>query len=133
MAMDPLERELLRRKMAAKFNAFLEGGSHVSCVSGHFYEEPHFCDLCQVTHADTVVVIKNRSGRKMVVGTNCLKEMVRFQVAEVEEFQKWLQKIDALKAEAEKRKEEIDRAREEERKKLEKKVIIRKRQVQENI
>lgn len=133
MVMDSLEKEHLRRKMAFKMGVFLEEETSVSCVSGHFYVEPHFCDLCQQTHADEVLVIKNRSAKKMIVAVPCLMEMVRFRVAEVEELPRWLAKISELRVGTEKRKEESRRLREEERKKLEKKVIVRKRHPQENI
>lgn len=127
MALDPLERERLRRKMAQRMQAFVEGTPLVTCVSGHCYEEPHACELCGDTHALELFVIKNRAGKKMLVASSCLKEMVRFQVTDVEELPKWLEKLKVLHAEMEERKREAAIAREEERKRLEKKVIVRKR------
>ena len=127
MALDPLEKEQLRRKMAQKMGIFLEGAKAVSCVSGHTYEQPHDCELCLTTHTDEILVIKNRSGKKMNVATSCLREMIRFQVTDVEELPRWLQKLSELRADMEKRKVERDIARAEERKRLEKKVIVRKR------
>lgn len=127
MALDPLEKERLRRKMAARMQVFLEGTPMVTCVSGHCYEEPHACDLCGDTHAMDLFVIKNRSGKKMLVASGCLKEMVRFQVTDVEELSKWLEKLKILNSEMEVRKEEAAKAREEERRRLEKKVIVRKK------
>ncbi len=113
--------------MAQIMGIFLESGSSVSCVSGHVYFEPHHCELCLTSHADEIMVIKNRSGKKLRVATPCLKEMVRFRVAEVEDLPRWITKIGELRVEAEKRREEELKAREEERKRLEKKVIVRKR------
>jgi hypothetical protein len=72
-------------------------------------------------------VIKNRGGKKMLVASACLKEMVRFQVTDVEELSKWLEKLKVLHSEMEIRKVEAAKAREEERRRLEKKVIVRKR------
>ena len=128
MALDPLERERLRRKMALKMGSFLEGGERVVCVSGHFYEENYPCELCQDQHARELVVVKNRSNRKLHVAVDCLKEMVRFRVADVDDLPKWLEKIGQLKIDAEKRKAEQESIRQEERRRLEKKVIVRKRQ-----
>jgi hypothetical protein len=96
-------------------------------VSGHCYEEPHACELCGDTHALDLFVIKNRGGKKMLVASACLKEMVRFQVTDVEELSKWLEKLKVLHSEMEIRKVEAAKAREEERRRLEKKVIVRKR------
>ncbi|NBT59398.1 hypothetical protein EBT16_11505 [bacterium] len=127
MALDPLEKDRLRRKMAARMQVFLEGTPMVTCVSGHCYEEPHACDLCGDTHAMDLFVIKNRSGKKMLVASGCLKEMVRFQVTDVEELSKWLEKLKVLNSEMEVRKAEAAKTREEERRRLEKKVIIRKK------
>jgi hypothetical protein len=127
MALDPLEKERLRRKMAARMQVFLEGTPLVTCVSGHCYEEPHACELCGDTHALDLFVIKNRGGKKMLVASACLKEMVRFQVTDVEELSKWLEKLKVLHSEMEIRKVEAAKAREEERRRLEKKVIVRKR------
>lgn len=127
MALDPLEKEQLRRKMATKMGSFLEGAKIVSCVSGHTYEEAHYCELCQMTHTDEILVIKNRSGKKMHVASACLREMVRFQVTDVEDLPRWLQKLSELRTDMERRKLEREVARAEERKRLEKKVIVRKR------
>ncbi|MFM8270579.1 MAG: hypothetical protein ACKN9V_10365 [Pseudomonadota bacterium] len=127
MALDPLEKERLRRRMAARMQVFVEGTPLVTCVSGHCYEEPHACELCGDTHALDLFVIKNRGGKKMLVASSCLKEMVRFQVTEVEELPKWLEKLKVLHTEMEVRKIEAAKAREEERRRLEKKVIIRKK------
>ena len=127
MALDPLEKERLRRKMASRMQAFVEGTPLVTCVSGHCYEDPHACELCGDTHALDIFVIKNRGGKKMLVASSCLKEMVRFQVTEVEELSKWLEKLKILHNEMETRKLEAAKLREEERKRLEKKVIVRKK------
>lgn len=132
MALDPLEKDILRRKMALRMGVFLETGDTVSCVSSHFYFEPHLCELCQTTHADEILVIKNRAGKKMSVGVPCLKEMVRFRVTDVDDLPRWLEKLTELKAEAEKRRQAEALVRMEERKRLEKKVIVRKRAPQEN-
>lgn len=107
--------------------SFIESGTSVSCVSGHVYDEDHFCELCQDTHAMRLLVIKNRANRKMLVGESCLKEMVRFKVVEVEDLPKWLEKLGELAKQNERRKAEKVLKREEERKLLEKKVIVRKR------
>lgn len=127
MALDPLEKERLRRKMAARMQVFVEGTPMVTCVSGHCYEEPHACDLCGEPHAIDLFVIKNRGGKKMLVASSCLKEMVRFRVTDVEELPKWLDKLKVLHAEMETRKLEAAKTREEERRRLEKKVIVRKK------
>lgn len=127
MALDAFEKEQLRKKMAVKMGIFLEGGPSVSCVSGHYYEEAYFCELCQTPHGNEVLVIKNRAGKKMHVAASCLREMVRYRVTDVEELPKWLEKFSQLKAEFFKRKAEKEEARMEERKRLEKKVIVRKR------
>ena len=127
MALDPLEKERLRRKMALKMGSFLEGGTSVSCVSGHYYGEPHLCELCQMTHADEILVVKNRSGKKLSVGLPCLKEMIRFHVTDVEDLPRWLEKLKELRVEHERRKVENEQLRQEERKRLEKKLIVRKR------
>lgn len=127
MALDPLEKEQLRRKMATRMGTFLEGAKTVTCISGHTYWELHQCELCQTTHTDEILVIKNRSNKKMHVATTCLKEMIRFHVTDVEDLSQWLEKLKTLRADMERRKQESDLARQEERKKLEKKVIVRKR------
>lgn len=127
MALDPLEKDRLRKKMALRMQAFTDPKSPVSCVSGHVYFDLHQCELCQSNHADEILVIKNRANKKMIVAVSCLKEMVRFQVVEVEELERWLLKLKDLWGEAEKRRDEEKAAREEERKRLEKKVIVRKK------
>ena len=53
--------------------------------------------------------------------------MGRFRVTEVENLAKWLTKIADLTADFEKRKAEQELLRQEERRRLEKKVIVRKR------
>ncbi len=103
---------------------FLESGSTVSCVSAHVYLEPHACDLCQTVHADEILVIKNRSGKKLSVATPCLKEMIRFQVVDADDLPRWLTKISELRSEAEKRKEEEKKTREEERERLGKSALL---------
>ncbi len=128
MSLEPKEKELLRRKMAERLRIFLEGGTTVSAVSGHHYpEQPHHCELCQSAHADEILVIKNRSGKKRHVAVPCLLEMVRFQVTDVDELPRWLEKLKELRAETARRHAEQEEARREERKKLEKKVIVRRR------
>lgn len=127
MALDPLEKERLRKKMALRMGIFLEGGKTVTCISGHTYWEPHYCELCQETHSDEILVVKNRSGKNLHVALSCLKEMIRFQVVDVEELAAWLDKLKTLRVDMEKRKLEAEALRLEERKKLEKKVIVRRR------
>lgn len=127
MALDALEKERLRRKMAVQMGIFLESAKTVSCISGHYLEETGNCDLCGRNHARELLVIRNRSGKKMRVSLDCLKEMVRFQVCDVEELPRWLEKLKELKQDAEKRRQSALEAREEQRKKLEKRVIVRKR------
>ena len=127
MALDPIEKEQLRKKMAMKMGIFLESGSSVSCVSGHYYEEPHHCELCGANHADEILVVKNRGGKKLQVAVPCLREMVRFQVTDVEDFPRWLEKLKDLRAESDRRKVEREAQRQEERKRLEKRTIVRKR------
>ncbi len=73
------------------------------------------------------MVIKNRAHKKMMVSLDCLKEMVRFSVTDVEDLPKWLEKIKTLWGEEGRRKEEETKKRDDERRRLEKKVIVRKR------
>ncbi len=127
MALDPLEKEQLRRNMATRMGIFLEGSKSVSCVSGHVYAEPRPCELCQRTHAEELLVVKNRAGKKLVVSVDCLKEMVRFHVTDVEDLYKWLEKIKTLWHEEARRKDEDVKLLEEKRRQSEKKVIVRKR------
>lgn len=126
--MDPLEREHWRRRIATKMGIFLEGASQVTCVSGHYYDaEPYLCELCQSEHGHEVFVVKNRSGKKLHVAASCLKEMIRFRVVDVEDLEKWLPKMPELKNEAIERRKMLEQQREEERSRLERKVIVRKR------
>jgi len=127
MALDPLERDRLRQRMADRMRVFLESGSSVSCVSAHYYDNLHGCELCGDTHTQQCLVIKNRSNKKMVIALECLKEMVKFRVTDVEDLTKWIEKLSELKADAKKRKAEEQVKREEEVKRLEKRVIVRKR------
>jgi len=127
MALDPLEKDRLRRKMALKMGMFLESGPSVSCVSGHYYDAAPFCELCQSEHGNEILVIKNRSSKKLRVAASCLREMVRFRVTEVDELPRWLSKLTELKSEHERRRKEEEALRLEERRRLEKKVIVRKR------
>lgn len=128
MALDALEKERLRKKMAMRMSVFLENSKVVSCISSHYYEEPRDCELCQMTHAEEILVVKNRANKKLHLASSCLKEMVRFHVVdEVEDLGRWLDKLVELKSDNEKRKAELAIQRDEERKKLEKKVIIRRR------
>lgn len=106
---------------------FQEGTPTVHCVSAHYTEEARFCELCQTNHGNEVLVIKNRSGKKMHAALPCIKEMIRFRVTDVEELPRWITKLSELKVEHEKRKTEQAQQREEERKRLERKVIVRKR------
>ena len=130
MSMDPLEKELFRRKMATRMQVILEGAKSVVCVSGHYNEEPAYCELCQQTHAQEMIVIRNRANKNFHVAESCLREMVRFQVTDAEDLGKWLGKMKELRAEYDRRKADQERAREEERKRLEKKVIVRRREPQ---
>lgn len=125
--MDPLEREQWRNRIALRMGSYLEGSTVATCVSAHYYEDPKMCELCQAEHGQEVYVIKNRSGKKLSVDLVCLKEMVRFRVVDVEELERWLPKMGELKLESEKRRIEVERQRQEERGRLEKKVIVRKR------
>ncbi len=127
MALDPLEKERLRRKMADRMALFLSGAPSVSCVSGHVYDEPNDCELCARTHAVELLVIKNRAAKKLRVSSDCILEMIRFKVAEVDELPRWLAKLKELRVESERRKKELEEKRAEERQKLEKRVIVRKR------
>lgn len=133
MTLDPLEKDRLRRKMATKMGMFIESMPVVSCVSSHVFDEPTDCELCELQHTTDILVIKNRSGKKMRVALSCLKEMVRFQVTDVKDLPRWMEKLKELKNDAEKRKAEKEVARQAERKRLEKKVIVRKRGDQQNL
>lgn len=125
--MDPMEKDRLRKKMADRMRVMLEGGKAVVCVSAHYDENPGVCDLCQQKHVQEQIVIKNRANKRFHVAENCLREMVRFQVTEADDFGKWLGKMKDLRADFEARKQEAQAKREEERRRLEKKVIVRKR------
>ncbi len=127
MALDPLEREHLRKKMALRMGSFLESGTMVTCVGAHYYDVPQFCDLCQAQHGEEILVVKNRSGKKWKVAEPCLREMIRFKVTDAEELPRWLAKFPELRAEHEKRKQQMEESRREERRRLEKKVIVRKK------
>jgi hypothetical protein len=128
MALDALEKDRLRRTMATRMGVFLEGSTQASCVSGHHCDEVAFCELCQNKHAEELLVIKNRGGRKMMkVAEPCLREMVRFKVVEVDDLARWLEKLKGLRAEAAVRRAEQAKLHEEERKRLEKRVIVRRR------
>lgn len=127
MALDPIEKEALRRKLADRMTSFAEAGHNVACVSAHYYLDPHSCELCGELHSHEFFVLKNRSGKKLLIGGPCLREMVRFRVVEVDELERWLEKVPALRAEEEKRRDEQAKAREEERRRLEKKFIVRKK------
>ena len=127
MALDPLEKERLRRKMATRMQSFLEGAESVECISGHVNETPSDCELCGAKHASELIVIRNRSGKTLRVAVSCAKEMVRFQVADVEELPRWLEKLKDLHKEHEARKLRQAEEQTERRKRLEKRVIVRKR------
>ncbi len=132
--MDPLEREHWRNRIALRMGSFQEGSRQVTCVSAHFYDStPHRCELCYTDHGHEVFVIKNRSGKKLSAEISCLKEMIRFRVVEVEELERWLPKMGELKLEVENRRQEAERLRQEERVRLERKVIVRKRTPQEPV
>ena len=106
---------------------FVDPSGKVVCVSSHYYEGPRSCDLCQTDHGIEMLVIKNRAGKKMHVAVSCLKEMVRFKVVDVDDLGRWLTKITELKASSEAKRLLELQQREEERKRLEKKVIVRRR------
>lgn len=127
MALDPLEKERLRRRMADRMGVFVESAPSVSCVSAHYYDDLHGCELCGDTHTQQCLVIKNRSNKKMLVALECLKEMVKFRVTDVDDLTKWIEKLTELKADAKKRKADDLLKREEEVRRLEKRVIVRKR------
>lgn len=125
--MDTLEKEKLRQKMAMKMGIFLQNQNEAECVSSHWYADEQPCELCQSVHANEVMVIKNRAGRTIKVALSCLKEMIRFQVVEVLELSRWLRKLPELRAEEERRQKELVAQRAQERKRLEKRVIVRKK------
>lgn len=127
MSLDPLEKERLRRKMAQKMAIFQESAPSVECVSAHYDAEPTYCDLCLTTHATELIVVKNRKNKKLRVALPCLKEMIRFKVTDVLDLVKWIEKLRELKVDFDKRKTDQETERTEQRKLLEKKVIIRKR------
>jgi len=68
MALDPIEKTYCDERWPNEWGSFWRAVLTVSCVSGHFYFEPHFCDL-YVRHrnADEILVIKNRAGKKLQV------------------------------------------------------------------
>lgn len=119
--------------MATQMGIFLGGAKTVSCVSSHYYDELHGCELCGSTHTPDILVIKNRANKSMRVASSCLLEMVRFKVTDVEDLPRWIQKLSELKVELEKRKLVQAAEREEERKRLEKRVIVRKRPNQKSL
>lgn len=122
-----MEKDQLRRRMATRMHTFLEAGSTVTCVSAHYSDVPAVCELCQQAHANEMVVIRNRAGRNFHVAPHCLREMLRFQVADVLDLPKWLEKLKDLRLEFERRKQEAQLKEEQARRSLEKKVIVRKR------
>jgi DNA repair ATPase RecN len=116
MPLDALEKDRLRKKMAQRMAIFLEGGTTVTCVSSHYYEEGQLCELAQIDEKyNEFLVVKNRAQKKMRVALTNLKEMIRFKICEVDELSKWLEKLKELKLAHEKRKEELVKIREEER------------------
>lgn len=127
MSLDPLEKERLRRKMAQKMAIFQESAPSVECVSAHYDAEPTYCELCLTTHATDLIVVKNRKNKKLRVALPCLKEMIRFKVTDVLDLSKWIEKLRELKTDFDQRKTDQETERTEQRKLLEKKVIIRKR------
>lgn len=127
MSLDPLEKERLRRKMAQKMAIFQESAPSVECVSAHYDAEPTYCELCLTTHATDLIVVKNRKNKKLRVALPCLKEMIRFKVTDVLDLSKWIEKLRELRLDYDKRKTNQETERTEQRKLLEKKVIIRKR------
>lgn len=128
MALDPLEKERLRRSMALRMGSFLEGAPSATCVSGHYYEEDRPCELCQRVHAKDVLVLKNRSGRKsMALAAECALEMMRYQVADIDDLPRWMDKLKELRADADRRRQELAAAREEQRKISGKRVILRRK------
>lgn len=124
--MDPLEKERLRKKMALRMGVFMSSAPTVSCVSAHWYDEPHGCELCEQVHAQELLVLRNRAGKHLRTDAKCLAEMVRFKVVDVEDLPRWLSKFSELRAESTRRREEEARQRQEERKRLERKVIVRR-------
>lgn len=130
--MDSLEKEQWRKRIALRMGSFLEGSNIATCVSAHYYADAKPCELCQTQHGQEVYVIKNRSGKKLHADLTCLKEMIRFRVVEVEELERWLPKMSLLKVEDEKRRAEVEKQRQEERSRLERKVIVRKRSSQDS-
>ena len=113
--------------MATRMASFLSTEKSVPCVSGHYYDQPHPCELCQTNHATELLVVKNRGGKLLRAAVPCLKEMIRFKVCDIEELGRWLNKMKDLKVDHERRREEEQRAWTEQKKRLEKKVILRKR------
>ncbi len=127
MGLDPMEKDKLRRRMALKMQVFAEGQSKVTCVSAHYHDEPVYCELAEAKTSDSeLLVVKNRSGKTMRAGLSSLREIIRYQIVDVEDLEKWIEKLKELRQESVKRKQLELLAREEERKKLEKKVIVRK-------
>lgn len=129
--MDPLEKEHLRRRIADRMDAFAGGNGSVTCISGHVYDdEARPCELCQLAHANEILVIRNRAGRKLHAAVPCLLEVVRFQIAEVEDLPRWIEKIKLLRHAAEARRSRTTAEREEEKRRLEKRVIVRRRSIE---
>ncbi len=113
--------------MAQKMAIFQESAPSVECVSAHYDAEPTYCELCLTTHATDLIVVKNRKNKKLRVALPCLKEMIRFKVTDVLDLSKWIEKLRELRLDYDKRKTNQETERTEQRKLLEKKVIIRKR------
>lgn len=127
MALDPMEKDRLRKRMALRMQVMAASAPAVECVSGHYQDEPAFCELCEQKHGNELLVIRNRAGKNFHVATGCLREMLRFQVVDVEGMAKWVEKMKDLRVEFDKRKALQDQEREAERRKLEKKFITRKK------
>lgn len=128
MALDPMEKDQLLRRMAVRMQTFLEAGNTVACVSAHYNEVPVDCELCQERHANELMVIRNRSGKNLHVALSCLREMLRYQVTDVTDLGKWVEKLKELRVEFDRRKQEAQAKEAQERRSREKKFIVRKRE-----
>ncbi len=113
--------------MATVMAIFQESAPSVECVSAHYDTELTYCELCLSVHATELIVVRNRKNKKLRVALPCLKEMIRFKVTDVLDLSKWIEKLRELRVDFEKRIVDEQTLRTEQRKLLEKKVIVRKR------
>ncbi len=124
--MSDLEKEHLRQAMARRMQAYLQGGA-CACVSAHVETELRECDLCNREHAQQFFILKNRVHKKWLVEPKCLLDMVRFQVVDVPDIERWVEKLRQLQQLEEARLKQLEHEAQERRRRHESKVIVRRK------